>query len=248
MDASLLITLQSYGFSEKESKVYLTILELGTSIASTIARRSEIKRVTAYAVLEDLRKKWIVNETTKDNMKYYSVLHPNLLLKQLEQKYELFKEKIPELVAMVDKFGSRPRTQFFEGFEWMKRMYDDLLTSKDEDIHSFLWLEKVNPEFLKYLYKEFLPQRIKLWIKAKVISYSSDKNKEYKNIDKKNLKETRIIKESDFYLHYEINIYASDKVAISIFGEEDMSWIIIQNIKFHDTMKSIFNFIWKSKK
>ena len=38
MDANLLITLQNYGLSEKEARVYLTVLELGTSIASTIAR------------------------------------------------------------------------------------------------------------------------------------------------------------------------------------------------------------------
>jgi sugar-specific transcriptional regulator TrmB len=57
MDTSLLITLQEYGLSEKEAKVYLTILELGTNIASTIARRSEIKRVTVYTILDDLKKK-----------------------------------------------------------------------------------------------------------------------------------------------------------------------------------------------
>jgi len=40
MDESLLITLQNYGFSEKEAKIYLTALELGSSPASTIARTS----------------------------------------------------------------------------------------------------------------------------------------------------------------------------------------------------------------
>ena len=76
MDISLLITLQEYGLSEKVANVYLTILELGTNIASTIARRSEIKRVTVYTILDDLKKKWIVNEITKDDIKYYSVISP----------------------------------------------------------------------------------------------------------------------------------------------------------------------------
>ena len=104
MDTTLLITLQNYGFSEKEAKVYLTVLELGTSIASTIARRSEVKRVTVYSILDDLKRKGIVHETSKDEVKFYSVISPDTLLKQLEQKYEAFKEKVPELLAMGGKF------------------------------------------------------------------------------------------------------------------------------------------------
>jgi hypothetical protein len=34
--------------------------------------------------------------------------------KQLEQKCDVFKEKIPELLAIADKFGNKPKIQFFE--------------------------------------------------------------------------------------------------------------------------------------
>ncbi len=248
MHSDIISQLSDYGFSDKEAKIYLTTLELGISPASSIARRSEIKRITAYVILEDMKRKWFINETLKDGIKCYSAISPDNLLRQLEIKYEWFKGLLPELLAISAKLSSQPKIQFFQWFEWMKKMYNDLLSSTDEAIHSFLWLEKVDQKFLRYLYKEFLPQRIKLGIKAKVISYSSDKNKEYKSIDKKTLKETRFVKDPDFFLHYEINIYAGNKIGISIFGDEDMSWIIIQNAKFHDTMKSIFNFIWKSKK
>ena len=138
MDANLLTTLQNYGLSDKEARVYLTVLELGTSIASTIARRAELNRVTTYTLLEDLKRDGIVNETMKEGVKYYSVISPDILLKQLEQKYESFKEKVPELLAMAEKFGSKPKVQFFEGLEGMKKMYSDLLTSTTEPIYAFL--------------------------------------------------------------------------------------------------------------
>jgi sugar-specific transcriptional regulator TrmB len=57
MDTNLLITIQNYGFSDKEAKIYLTTLELGSAIASTIARRAELKRVTVYALLNDMKRK-----------------------------------------------------------------------------------------------------------------------------------------------------------------------------------------------
>lgn len=247
MDANLLITLQNYGLSEKEARVYLTVLELGTSIASTIARRAELNRVTTYTILEDLKMDGIVNETTKEWVKYYSVISPDILLKQLEQKYESFKDKVPELLALAEKFGSKPRVQFFEGLEGVKKMYNDLLTSTKESICSFLWLESISPKLHEYLEKQFLPQRIKLGIKAKVISHAGEKNKIYKSMDKKTLRETRMVKDSVFVLHHEIDIYGENKVAIVMFNHEEMSALIIHSKKFHDTLLSIFNFIRKSK-
>ena len=115
MDIELLTTLQNYGLSEKEARVYLTVLELGISVASTIARRAELNRVTTYTLLEDLKRDGIVNETIKEGVKYYSVISPDILLKQAEQKYESFRERVPELLALADKFGQdTTKIQYFE--------------------------------------------------------------------------------------------------------------------------------------
>ncbi|MCX6822595.1 MAG: hypothetical protein NTX91_01170 [candidate division SR1 bacterium] len=247
MDATLLITLQNYGLSEKEAKVYLTVLELGTSIASTIARRAELNRVTTYTLLEDLKRDGIVNETTKDGVKFYSVISPDILLKQLEQKYESFKEKVPELLAMAEKFGNKIKVQFFEGVEGIVKMYNDLLTSNKEPIHSFLGLEDMQPALSKRLFGSFVPQRIKLKIPAKVIVSNHEANKNYKSMDKKALKETHMIKSDIFSLNGEINIYGENRVMIAMFNDKEMSGIIIHSKSMHDSLKSIFTFIWKSK-
>jgi len=57
MYANMISQLSDYGLSDKEAKIYLTTLELGNSPASSIARRSEIKRITAYVILEDMKRK-----------------------------------------------------------------------------------------------------------------------------------------------------------------------------------------------
>ena len=104
MDIHLLTTLQDYGLSEKEAKVYLTILELGTSIASTIARRSEVNRVSVYGILDEMEKWWYVTCTTIEGIKYYTVVHPEVLLKNSEIKYQSFKQAIPEFVQIMGQF------------------------------------------------------------------------------------------------------------------------------------------------
>lgn len=114
---SLLVTLQQYGLSEKEAKVYLTTLQLGSAPGSSIARNAKENRATVYTILKELQKRGIVNELKKGNMNYFSVISPDLLLRELEDKYNTFKEKIPEFLALAEKFGNKPRVQFFEGIE-----------------------------------------------------------------------------------------------------------------------------------
>ena len=114
MNSDLIAYLSNYGFYDKEAKVYLTMLELGSSIASTIARRTEINRGTTYSILEDLKRRGIVNDITKDGVRYYSAISPEILFKQQEEKYENIKSQLPEIMAITNKFGSKPKTQFFE--------------------------------------------------------------------------------------------------------------------------------------
>ena len=104
MDSSLLSTLQNYGRSEKEARVYLTVLELGTSIASTIARRAELNRVTVYTLLEEMIKKSTILSESINNIKYYTAVHPEALCKNFENKYMSIKESLPQLLETMGKF------------------------------------------------------------------------------------------------------------------------------------------------
>jgi len=114
MESSLITDLEMYGLTQKESRVYLTCLELGTSLASTIARRAEVNRGTTYSILQDFQRRGIANETIKSGLKYFSVIKPDMLFRQEEEKYEYMKICLPKLLAITEKFGNRPKTHFFE--------------------------------------------------------------------------------------------------------------------------------------
>jgi len=168
MDEKLIAVLKEYGLSEKEAKIYLVTLELGSAPASTIARRAGIKRVTAYALLQDLKTKQIAQSIDKGGVTHFQVVDPNTLLKKIEDKYALLKEQLPALVALTDQYSNKPRIQYFEGVVGLKELYEDLLTSS-EPICAFLGMHVIAPELATYLYDEFLPRRVAKKIKAKVI-------------------------------------------------------------------------------
>ena len=104
MDANLLITLQNYGLSEKEARIYLTAVELGPTVASTIARNSGEKRVTTYTLLKELIKKGYMNEIKRNDISYFSSISPEILFKELEKKYLSFKETLPDFLSVFEKF------------------------------------------------------------------------------------------------------------------------------------------------
>lgn len=251
MDNNLIDQLSFYGFGEKEAKVYLTTLELSSSIASTIARRAEINRSTTYSILEDLKRKWIVTEVTRDEIKYYSAISPDILFKKREEKYEKIKSGLPELLAITNKFGNRPRTQFFEGLEWLKKVFEEVLSageSMTEPYLSFVWADKMDPKVEKYIYEEFVPRRLKIKTKTKAIM--SKDNSEYVKYHKKS-HNTIIVDKPLFNLWNEIVVFGGNKVAVLMYATEEMSGLIIESQTLHDGLSSLFNLVrdvYKSKK
>jgi hypothetical protein len=134
MDDWLISSLKEYGLSEKEAKIYLVTLELGSAPASTIGRRAGIKRVTAYALLQDLQRKQVIQSIEKGGWPISSYC-PELLAKKLEDKTAI-KSALPALAAPADQYHNKPRIQYF-GRAMSQRCMEDLLTS-NETICAFL--------------------------------------------------------------------------------------------------------------
>lgn len=235
--------LEQYGFSEKEAKVYMAGLELGSAPASSIARCSGENRATVYSVIRELIKKWYMAELMRNDISFFSVTSPELLAAQLETKYKSFQQRLPELMAVAEKYGNRTKVQFFDGAEGLKRMYDDLLSSQS-DIQSFLWTDCTDKVLLKYLYDDFLPRRIESKIHAQVLLPNTPENKKYAGIDKKSYKRSKIVKHPLFVMDGEVNMYWPHKVAIALFDKQEMSWLIIHSEKLYTSLQSIFNVLW----
>ncbi|MCF7834878.1 hypothetical protein K9M48_02370 [Candidatus Gracilibacteria bacterium] len=251
MDSNLIDQLSYYGFSDKEAKIYLTCLELGSSLASTIARRSEVNRGTTYSILDDFKRRGIVSENIREDLKYFSVLNPEILFKREEEKYEKMKATLPDLLAITEKFGNRPKTQFFEGFQGLKKIFEEVLNAGDKMINpylSFVGTNKMDPRVEKYIYNEFIPQRAKIKTKTKAIM--SRNQSQYIDYHKKS-HNTLIVDKPLFDLGNEIVVYSNNKVAILMYDTAEMSGLTIESQTLHDGLTSLFNLIrdiYKKKK
>lgn len=236
--------LKEYGFNEKEIKIYLALLQLGQANVGNIAKKAEVKRPTAYIVLEELMRKGFVDLLPKDNKTHYIIKSPGTLLKKLIKKEKLTQSFIPQLMALFNEPKERPKVMYFEGEESVKKIYDDSIKDRKE-ILAFFGVKEVFDMVGNKFTKEYVRSRIRNKISAKVIVSSEDDVKAYRSRDKEELRKTKIIDSKKFPFEAEIMIYGN-KVAVTSFNGSDSFGLIIQNDQFSNTAKSIFNFMWEN--
>lgn len=126
-----LTTLQSLGLSEKESALYLSALELGQETISELARHAQLKRPTAYLILEELKQRGLINTIVKGNRTYYGAEEPQKLLGLIAEKQRALLATLPLLEALNNRRADKPRVRFYEGKEGLLRIYEEMFATKE---------------------------------------------------------------------------------------------------------------------
>jgi HTH-type transcriptional regulator, sugar sensing transcriptional regulator len=230
--------LKHYGLSEKEIKIYLSNLKLGTTTANQIAIDSGVKRTTTYEVIESLKQKGIVSTFKKDKKSFFEATDPKRLISILKEKEKLIENILPELEKMQKSTSEKPTVQLFIGKEGIKTIFEEILEHKMD-----YWISGNTDIFEKlgYYFPNFIQRRIKAGIHARVIETRSGLTKEHKRTAKK---DNRKIKFLDFKLKSQIVIYENNAAFITI-SDEELVGIKITNKFIIETQKQLFEILWK---
>lgn len=126
------------GLTDKEQKLFLTLLELGAQPVSVIAKQLGLPRSSTYLLLEKLRDEGLVEEFERKGMKYVKcipVSEIDELLKarerSIEETRDILKETLPELEKIQSKLSITPKVQFHEGEDAVMKMLSRIFTSKE---------------------------------------------------------------------------------------------------------------------
>jgi len=111
----LIQTLSSLGLSEKESRVYIALLQLGRASSYSISSRSQLKKPTTYVILDELIKKGLVKKIPRVKKQQYVALPPEELFANAEERLKQAKKALPELITMAENEKVKVQTLFYEG-------------------------------------------------------------------------------------------------------------------------------------
>ena len=153
MDNGLIILLKQTGFSEKEAKIYLALLELGQADVTEIAKKSELKRSIVYVLVEGLMEKNYVTQLPNRKINTYQAIDPGVILTQVKATTKNLSEMLPYLRSLQNKTEKRPRIHFIDNKEGIFKVYEDMY-NYDEQIFvsSYCRIE------------EYFPGEIEKWV------------------------------------------------------------------------------------
>lgn len=231
--------LEGLGLTHAESKVYLALLELGSSQAGNITSKCGIHRRTVYDSIERLIEKGLISFIKQNNIKFYEAVDPIQLLKILKDKENNLKEMLPELKLLHETSKEKQETTFFRGKSGLKSVLNHQIDVGEEIL--IFGASANSRKILKSYFPHYNKQRIEKNIGVKIIFEESVRkdsrstpNSEIKYIPK------------EFSSPTAINIYG-DNVAIILWSEDPVA-ILIKNREIAEGYKNYFRLLWSIAK
>lgn len=234
-------TLQEYGLSEKEAKIYLAALSLGAASITQLSKKAGLKRPTVYLVIDELLRKSLLITVPQGKKIYYKAEKPKELIKRLEERKKRIEEILPELKSLYTKSSKQPRIRFYEGKNKLYRMYEEIFRSKEIwamfSVDRFLniFTEKDNEHFFRILIRQG-------GIIYDMLEHTNKKAQEFARAKyRKGSGEIKFLPK-DFKLSTDILVF-NNKVAIISFP--NVMGVIIEDENTAKTHKAILQFIWR---
>jgi sugar-specific transcriptional regulator TrmB len=235
-------TLKQVGLGHNESKIYLTLIKLGPSMAGKVAKEANIDRSACYDSLRALNKKGLVVYVIEANRKKFAATNPSRLKEYLKEKETLVDEVLPNLREMFKSKEEKSQVSMYRGVKGLKAVFEDILEEAKGgeslviDSHG-QFREKMPfyvPHFVKGLVKN------KILVRRLVRENKEKKIHPGKNTILRffpaNMAETTIT----------TNIY-SDKLALILWTDIPEA-VIIKNKAAAEAYRCYFELLWKNAK
>ena len=237
-------SLKHIGLNEKEIQIYLSLLELGSSTVLSIAKRSGIKRPTAYLVLESLVEKGFVSRVIKGKKTLFSPQNPKKLITEGELRLKELQEIVPQLEIMFRKRKERPRIKIFEGKDELDRAYDELFLLKGEAL--FISTNKLSMETFPRTYQkqDFSPRSSEF--RFRELLDESETSLEYANKVRGEYHDVRFIPKKFLPFDADIGIFGNHTLITSV--KKEYFTIDIESKEIARAFRTIFEMMWLSAK
>lgn len=129
--------LEDIGLTNAEIKVYLALLELGTSTAGPILEKSELQNSVVHMTLNKLIDKGFVTFVKEGKRNHYQAADPKHIIEFINEKKERFEEILPELLLKQQIAKEKPEIITFRGMKGIKELLLELLEAGGKEHHTF---------------------------------------------------------------------------------------------------------------
>jgi HTH-type transcriptional regulator, sugar sensing transcriptional regulator len=129
--------LEDIGLSNAEIKVYLALLELGTSTAGPILEKSGLQNSVVHMTLNKLIERGFVTFVKEGKRNHYQATNPKHIIDFINEKKERFEEILPTLLLKQQQAKEKPEIITFRGIRGIKELLMELLDAGGKEHHTF---------------------------------------------------------------------------------------------------------------
>ena len=232
-------SIENLGLEEKQAKVYLAALELGSATIQELAEKSGIKRTSIYNFLEEMKSRHLLTEIKKDGKIFLHAGNPEILVAEARDRLRDLQESMPFLIGLYNLPANKPKVRFFLGTESLEKLYEEIWRI-GEPVCGYSDYEKMLESMDEKYMWDFARQRAKLGIPFYCIAKDGPKARLIQTMDKEQKRVTKLVKGGAF--ETEINIYGKC-LAIASF-RRPYAGVIIEDFAIAKTMKAIWQMLW----
>lgn len=230
--------LEEIGLTQGEIKVYLALLELGSSSAGEILKKAEIQNSVFHFCVNRLIDKGLVSYTKKNKFKIYSAADPEQFKIYLKDKEKQIDKLLPELKQKQAYAQEKQEVELFEGIKGVMTLLNIFIKdTKRGDEFLFFAPELEKSKEIQEFYEMYDAKR-------------KDKGLVIKGIAPKSLKplfeKRRYIKMKYTEKPVPANSGVCNNKMVIISWEEKPTGILIHSKHIVEKQRDFFNAMWKS--
>jgi sugar-specific transcriptional regulator TrmB len=253
---NLLKKLEKAGLTDKESLIYVCLLELGGAYPSTISDYTGLNRSTVYMLLTQMSIKGLVNEIEKKNKLFYQIESPTRLVRNAKTKMTLIQDEIevaqrilPDIEGLFS-VADKPKITYFEGIDGILDVYaTHINVSKPYEMLAWGNVDELEVALPEKFFMEYRRNKEKKGITTRGILPKTPQSEHYaermyEGFRSEIVPVMRYVDREKFPFQAEIVIYGDKSVSIVNLGKEKLTGVIIEDPTIHGLMKMIFELSW----
>ena len=234
--------LEDIGLTPAEIKIYLALLELGTTTAGPILQRTGLQNSVVHMTLNKLVEKGLVSFIKEGKVNHYQAADPKHIIEFINEKKERFEQIMPELLLKQQSSPEKSEIITFRGIRGIKELLLELLDAGGNEHHT-IGSAKESLMLGDAFWISYHNKRASKGIKAKLIF--NDSLKEWCDVNKYPFTEYKFTNIG--FEPLTETIIRNNKIGIIIWTEKPLG-ILIQNKIAAESYDKFFNLLWNGTK
>jgi sugar-specific transcriptional regulator TrmB len=236
--------LEDLGLTSTEIKVYLVLLELGSSSAGLILEKSKLPNSTVHRDLNSLIEKGLVNFIQNGKRKIYQANDPEHFFDFMEDKKRKFQELLPLLKEKQNLVKEKESASVYKGIRGIKEVYNIMINTSGKEYNTFgggpITSEIMGFTWWLNLHK----RRVANKLPSRQIFDESVKWGG-KDIAKNPLTKIRYVDKE--FAQFQETVIVGDCVAIAVFSQNPYAFLM-KDKNIADSYRKHFELLWKNAK